>query len=445
VEEYRRPTGNLLENMDRLRHTGRLRAALLATIAGVLFVLPSVPAAARPAVPRQDPGTTSTTQEGTGAVDPAGDNPQLGKEYNDTLAELARLQTTLDTTQLEARMAQAKLATLRTQTRDTQIKLLSAQDRYKKAVAASKLRQLALRQAEARVARGVERLRRQAVASFVRGGETSVMEAFLAARNGKEAGQALAYGNAAIGSTDQLVRSLRHSRAIQRKAAKAAAKAKQQATDTRIQIENATKFLVAARDRQVKLVHQVDLKVLAVNQALLQVQTRVLLTGSAAAGSHIDSIGGLLAGIQAGEPDFQVGAVDISTPLPGHSPSSPFGLRFHPILHIWRLHAGCDIGAPTGLAIHAPADGIVVIAGTHGGYGNYTAIDHGNSLATGYGHQSQILVHVGQVVKKGDIIGLVGSTGLSTGAHLHFETRIKGVPVNPEGIVDFKAPVPYGP
>jgi murein DD-endopeptidase MepM/ murein hydrolase activator NlpD len=107
--------------------------------------------------------------------------------------------------------------------------------------------------------------------------------------------------------------------------------------------------------------------------------------------------------------------------------TSPFGYRWG------RLHAGIDIGVPYGTPIHAAAAGQVVIAGWVGGYGNYTCIDHGGGLATCYGHQSSFAVGVGASVAQGQVIGYVGSTGHSFGAHLHFEVRINGSPVDPLG------------
>ncbi|MGC9666846.1 peptidoglycan DD-metalloendopeptidase family protein [Planosporangium sp. 12N6] len=115
--------------------------------------------------------------------------------------------------------------------------------------------------------------------------------------------------------------------------------------------------------------------------------------------------------------------------------SSDFGMRYDPYYKVWQLHAGVDIAAPMGQAIYAAADGRVVRAGWNGGYGNYTCISHGNyqgrDLATCYGHQSAILVSAGQTVHRGQLIGRVGSTGASTGAHLHFEVRRDGTPENP--------------
>jgi murein DD-endopeptidase MepM/ murein hydrolase activator NlpD len=115
--------------------------------------------------------------------------------------------------------------------------------------------------------------------------------------------------------------------------------------------------------------------------------------------------------------------------------SSDFGMRYDPYYHVWQLHAGTDIAAPVGQAIYAAADGRVVDAGWSGGYGNYTCISHGDyqgsDLATCYGHQSAILVSAGQFVRRGQVIGRVGSTGASTGSHLHFEVRRGGDPVNP--------------
>ena len=107
--------------------------------------------------------------------------------------------------------------------------------------------------------------------------------------------------------------------------------------------------------------------------------------------------------------------------------TSPFGYRWG------RLHAGIDIGVPYGTPIHAAAAGTVVLAAWTGGYGNYTCIDHGGGLATCYAHQSSYAVSAGAQVSQGQVIGYVGSTGHSFGAHLHFEVRINGNPVDPLG------------
>jgi murein DD-endopeptidase MepM/ murein hydrolase activator NlpD len=94
-------------------------------------------------------------------------------------------------------------------------------------------------------------------------------------------------------------------------------------------------------------------------------------------------------------------------------------------------HPGIDIGVGTGTPIHAAGSGTVALAGPTGGYGNYTCINHGGGISTCYGHQSQINVSVGQHVSQGEVIGLVGCTGLCFGAHLHFEVRINGSVTNP--------------
>jgi murein DD-endopeptidase MepM/ murein hydrolase activator NlpD len=107
--------------------------------------------------------------------------------------------------------------------------------------------------------------------------------------------------------------------------------------------------------------------------------------------------------------------------------TSPFGMRWG------KLHPGIDIGVPTGTPIHAAASGTVVIAGWVSGYGNYTCIDHGGGMATCYGHQETIYVHVGQAVTQGQVIGLTDCTGYCFGPHLHFEVRINGTPVDPMG------------
>jgi murein DD-endopeptidase MepM/ murein hydrolase activator NlpD len=107
--------------------------------------------------------------------------------------------------------------------------------------------------------------------------------------------------------------------------------------------------------------------------------------------------------------------------------TSPFGWRWG------RMHEGIDIGVPYGTPIHAAASGTIIYCGWESGYGNLTVIDHGGNLATAYGHQSSIAVSCGQQVTQGQLIGYVGSTGHSTGPHLHFEVRVNGAPVDPMG------------
>jgi murein DD-endopeptidase MepM/ murein hydrolase activator NlpD len=144
-----------------------------------------------------------------------------------------------------------------------------------------------------------------------------------------------------------------------------------------------------------------------------------------------DALAAQLRGSQAGQSLVPSGHGVLLMPIPGAPVTSPFGPRVDPIYGDVRFHTGVDFGAAYGTPIHAAADGVVVSAGPLGGYGNATVIDHGNGLATLYGHQSSIIVSPGQHVSRGQVIGYVGCTGLCTGPHLHFEVRVRGTPVDP--------------
>jgi murein DD-endopeptidase MepM/ murein hydrolase activator NlpD len=114
--------------------------------------------------------------------------------------------------------------------------------------------------------------------------------------------------------------------------------------------------------------------------------------------------------------------------------TSGFGFRIHPLLGYSRFHKGIDFGAPSGTPIVAAADGIVKMAGWSGGYGNFVKLDHAGGIGTGYGHMSRIIARSGQRVRQGELIGYVGSTGLSTGPHLHYEMYRNGVAVDPRSV-----------
>ncbi|MCU6455196.1 M23 family metallopeptidase [Sphingomonas sp. A2-49] len=120
-------------------------------------------------------------------------------------------------------------------------------------------------------------------------------------------------------------------------------------------------------------------------------------------------------------------------PVAGRITSS-FGYRMHPLLGYLKMHKGLDIGAPYGSPIYAALDGVVQGAGRSGGYGNFVKLVHGGGLASGYGHMSRIAVARGEHVRQGQVIGYVGSTGLSTGPHLHWEVWRNGQTINPRAI-----------
>jgi murein DD-endopeptidase MepM/ murein hydrolase activator NlpD len=174
---------------------------------------------------------------------------------------------------------------------------------------------------------------------------------------------------------------------------------------------------IAQRDRQIIATHVVAMENLTAAQeaqleALIQRRQREIAQAEGIAGEAAHSNG-----------YFSWPIIGIIT--------SPFGWRENPFGGGPEFHQGLDIAAPLGTTVKAAAAGTVIMAQWYGGYGNYILIDNGNHYSTGYGHLSAIYVTRGQYVQRGQAIGAVGSTGYSTGPHLHFEVRIDGKPVDP--------------
>ena len=111
--------------------------------------------------------------------------------------------------------------------------------------------------------------------------------------------------------------------------------------------------------------------------------------------------------------------------------TSGYGIRRHPIFRIRRMHTGQDIAAPSGTPVQAASDGRVIYTGWFGGYGKIVVVDHGDGVSTLYAHLSRILTRSGARVRRGEVVGRVGSTGYSTGPHVHFEVRVNGRPIDP--------------
>ena len=135
----------------------------------------------------------------------------------------------------------------------------------------------------------------------------------------------------------------------------------------------------------------------------------------------------------------------LAAPLAFSRKTSGFSMRLHPIFQTMRAHQGVDYAAPTGTPAQSVGDGVVAFAGVQGGYGNMVIVNHGGNHSTVYAHLSRIQVKKGQTVQKGQVVGAVGSTGWSTGPHLHFEFRVNGVHVDPQKIIQMAQSTPIGP
>ena len=384
----------------------------------------------------------------TGVIVPeaGGAAPIQQIEYDEGMGREAALLSRLESARTDLWKTAARLNEIQVELDVANRELLASQAALDEAVDQAEIAAVVADDAEQREVGATERLRRQIVAAYVTGGEdVGAIEALLTASSTDDAAKAMTYSRAVVGDTDALVSDLGRAREIRGAAEEAAESARRHTEIVRDEMADVAALIQQGYVDQQRLADEMTVLVAAETEALQQVQSRRFIIESRINSMNraSDGIGMILVHHQQGQPDWSPDLYEVTTPLPGRRIGSKFGQRLHPILGITRLHAGGDIGAPTGTPLYAVADGKVLVAETRGGYGNTIVIDHGASLGTVSAHLSRIDVAVGDTVRRGDQIGLIGSTGLSTGPHLHLETRLKGLPVDPEGVIDWEAEIDY--
>ncbi|HEX8581236.1 MAG TPA: peptidoglycan DD-metalloendopeptidase family protein [Acidimicrobiales bacterium] len=414
------------------------RRVVAVVVAGGLAVGAPGAAAGEPA----PPSTTTTTFHEAETL------PELQQHLDEAVAEEAALLLAYrQATERRAELDQ-QVVDLTTELRATTRRLEDAQHRYDQAYAAYVNAELRVDEVTARLVAARDRLRRQAVAAYAGGGEEDVSLALLMAEDAAEMSSGMVYAEAIVAHQHDLVQQVEGLREEVDALALDADRAREEAEGHRDEVAERRASLEAARQHLVDAQAQARMEEARQQDLLEQVREKrseyeqriaALQAENARIAALLQEYQAALerqraaeeAAANADPPLVERPDVPLLWPLPGATVTSGYGYRIHPIYGTRRLHTGLDMGGQMGAEILAAADGAVVLAGVNGGYGNCVVIYHGDGMSTLYGHQSRIGVAVGDVVRRGDVIGYVGSTGVSTGPHLHFEVRINGNPVDP--------------
>lgn len=280
-------------------------------------------------------------------------------------------------------------------------------------------------------ARGL--LRAWAVEAYIAGGTEPPPAALLSAADPSELNRTVTYADALVVDSSHAIEEVVRLRQRTRSLAEEARGQRDAVRTFHDQAERHRAELAARRDQQAQARGVVEGAVNEQRGLLLETAERRAEYERRVAeqGRVSDGISGTLAAAQADQPDPIFTAGIFLPPIRGGRVVSLFGPRVHPIYGVSRMHNGLDIDAAAGTPIRAPGDGRVLLAAVQGGYGNAVVIDHGNGVGTVFAHMSVFAVTAGQEVRQGDVLGAVGSTGLSTGPHLHFEVRLRGQPIDP--------------
>ena len=372
------------------------------------------------------------------------DPEQLASELDEATQMLDRARTGAEVVQQQVGDAQAQLAdadarllALTAQLREREAELAQATTLYEAAAARTERAQQALDRVTAELDRSRSRLARdearfgdRVAAAYMYGGTLQMAEALLTSQDVTELVQTGYYVQSVLDDDQELVervaaetRAIAEQRRLADELRDTLANEEAVAERARREVERATEV---QRDLTQRVAEQRERR----QATLLRLESDLASYTQLVAAYEAESARLTEELAQSRWRAAAPGAGGLLWPTDGRA-GSGYGLRTHPIFGTQRMHTGVDIAGPTGQTIIAVAPGRVVSAGWRGGYGMAVVIDHGGGMATLYAHQSRLLVSAGQVVEAGQPIGEMGSTGQSTGPHLHLEVRENGVPRDP--------------
>lgn len=362
---------------------------------------------------------------------------RLAEQVDEVASEEAQALAELEVTRRARADLDDTVASLDARIAAAEADLAAAEAASEAAVAHHGAAERQLRASQARLAASEEVLRDQAVSRFMRNGaQSATLDVLLQVRDVRQLHDVAAFVGAVARSQAEVVE--RH-RALEEGTARLEAQSESasiEAAGHRDEVSANKRQLEAVYEEQALTLSRAEVEEQREEQLLAEItETRADYERRIVdLRAESESISALLRQRQAGQIAQAAtlqGDGQLAYPLANAVVTSTFGFRTHPIFGTRRLHAGTDFRGATGTPILAAEGGTVVFAGPRGGYGSTVIIDHGGSLATLYAHQSRLAVTTGERVQRGQAIGAVGSTGFSTGPHLHFEVRVGGTPVNP--------------
>jgi murein DD-endopeptidase MepM/ murein hydrolase activator NlpD len=396
---------------------------VLVAVLGMVTLAVTVPAGAA--------STTTSPEQRQSQIDK--ELARLRNQIGEASAQQARLIAELQVTRRERAALDVKVAALDGQMAIVQRDLDAVTAELDAAIAAQETAKAALAAAKAKLRKASDDLRKQALSAYMHGNTPSLESALGDLEDIDDAPRVATYIDVAASRQQAVVDEHKKRRQDLDVLEDQASAAKDQVAARQADVASRRAELQRARDEQAAVRNQVAAEADREARLLAQVQAQksTYLQQVNQLERESGQISFDLARRQRGQTPAPARKGALSYPVARPVITSYYGYRTHPIYGDRRLHAGIDLAASTGMTVMAAAAGTVVTAGWMSGYGYTVVIDHGGATATLYAHNSALAVSPGQSVSRGQRIASAGSTGNSTGPHVHFEVRVKGQPVDP--------------